>query len=107
MEEYNKDFNFDHLFMHANEEEMFLEENISMSQKHTNQIVGQQILSQKLSQLSTKDAHSNEQRRDEDKGNICHNKRQLSTPSSQEMLSKKIRPWNEPVNEESENHRMT
>ncbi|CAF1172792.1 unnamed protein product [Rotaria sordida] len=93
--------------MHGNEEEMFREENISMSQKHTNQIVGQQILSQKLSQLSTKDAHSNEQRRDEDKSNICHNKRHLSTPSSQEMLSKKIRPWNEPVNEESENHRMT
>ncbi|CAF4090289.1 unnamed protein product [Rotaria sordida] len=108
MEEYNEDFDFDHLnTFNLNEEEMIIAEDMITTNDYGHQVVHEQILSQKLSQLSTKDKNPNEQQqRDEDYDIARNNKRSLSTPPSLEMVFKKIRGWNEVENEKEEDHQM-
>ncbi|CAF4656413.1 unnamed protein product, partial [Rotaria sp. Silwood2] len=66
-------------------------------------IVHEKILSQKFSQLLTKDAHQHgQQQRDEDYDAVSNNKRPLRTLSPLEVVSKKIRRWNESESEEPE-----
>ncbi|CAF1346300.1 unnamed protein product [Rotaria sordida] len=108
MEEYNEDFDFDHLnTFNLNAEEMFVTEDMITTNDYGHQVVQEQILSQKLSQLSTKDKYPNEQQRDEDYDTVRNNKRSLSTPSSPEMVLKKMREWNEIDNEKKEDHQMS
>ncbi|CAF3228087.1 unnamed protein product [Rotaria sp. Silwood2] len=109
MEEYNEDFDFDHLYTNLNQEEeeeaeeMYFKEDMISNEDHDNRIVHEKILSQKFSQLLTKDAHQHgQQQRDEDYDAVSNNKRPLRTLSPLEVVSKKIRRWNESESEEPE-----
>ncbi|CAF1261296.1 unnamed protein product [Rotaria sp. Silwood1] len=92
MEEYYEDFDFDPLHMIVDEQQrLFTEKYKFTTIDPKEKIVQSEVLSQKLSQLSSDDAN---QQLFHECLSVDHHKRPLSTTSTPDVATKKMREWN-------------